>query len=104
MKQVTWAQVTLILGVCTLLLTAVVILAAWERDVSSILTAVALVFATVLSVVGVDAKNKIDHKLDQVKDVANGRLTDALEMIKNQQAQMTELALRITPELPPDKP
>ena len=103
MKQVTWPQVILVLGLSTLLLTAVIILSIMNKDVGAVLAAVAVVLLSVLGVFGVDARNKLDHKMDQVKEVANGRLTDALNMIAKQQAQITALALASQPPPPEEK-
>jgi uncharacterized iron-regulated protein len=100
MKQVTWAQVVLILGVVALLLATVIVLAIKDKDISATLTAAALVLATLASVFGVDAKNKMEAKLDQVKEVANGRLTDALTMVKELQDQVKHLALAVPPPPP----
>lgn len=100
MKQVTWPQVILVLGLSTLLLTAVIILSIMNKDVGAVLAAVAVVLLSVLGVFGVDARNKLDHKMDQVKEISNGRLTDALYMVEKLQAQVTAFALSQPPPPP----
>lgn len=102
MKQVTWPQVILALGLTLILLTTVVILSINDKDPGAILGSVSLVVLSLLAVFGLDARNKLDHKMDQVKETANGRLTEALNMIEKQQVQITALALATQP--PPPAP
>lgn len=108
MKQVTPAQVCLILGLAFILAGSVVGLAAMNKDVGSILAAVAAVLITVAGAFGVVKVNQITSNLsqvnqnvDHVKELSNGRLTDLMDTVRQQQEKITELALQVKP--PEDK-
>lgn len=93
MKTLTWPQVAMILGLAALLLTSVTILALAGKDVAAIYGAVGAIVIAVAAAFGVN----IHNTLGQVKEVANGRLTQALEQNQDLQNQVTALALRIQP-------
>lgn len=92
-KTLSWQQVTVILGLGFMLLASVTILALARVDVAAIFGTVAVFVVAMASAFGISLHNQIG----QVKDVANGRLTQALEQNKDLQGQVTALALRIQP-------
>lgn len=115
-RPTSWQQVTLILGLVFGLLGATTALAVIHADVAAILNAVLAVVVLVLTALGYDAKRSLEGKMDtvqggvqSVKEISNGRLTEALEMSKKLQDQINELqkqntalALQIQPPTPPD--
>ena len=93
-KEVSWPQAFLLTALTTLLIAGVVILALAGKDVGTILAVAAVVIAPILGAFGIS----IHQGLQQVKDVANGRLTEILEDNKRLQAQVTALALSVEPK------
>lgn len=91
MKQVTTPQVILILGSAFIIMSAVVLLALFDKDVSAILQAVTTFAVVLLGGLGIHQS----AKLDQVKDVANGRLTEIIEDNKRLNDKLTALALLV---------
>ena len=91
MKSLTWPQVVLILGLSLMLMTSVTWLALAGRDVAAIYGAVGTVVLAIAAAFGVN----IHNKLGEVKDVANGRLTEALEQQRILQRQVTAMALQV---------
>lgn len=107
MKQVSSQQVCLILGIALILAGSVVGLAAMDKDVGSILAAVAAVAITVAGAFGWAKANQlsrdmgtVNQNMDHVKEVSNGRLTQVLEENKALNEKITALALLIQP--PPE--
>ncbi len=93
MKQISWPQAILTLGLALILMAGVVVLALNDKDVGAILGAVAAVAVVVMSGLGFNLK----HTLDQVKDISNGRMTDLLEDNKRLNERVTALAMNIVP-------
>lgn len=104
MRNVNTQQVVLILGLSAILMGGVVTLAAMGKDVGAIFGAVAAVAIGLAGAFGIS----LNHKVDQVKDIANGRLTEALddgrkareqgrEDCQALQQQITSLAMLVTP-------
>jgi protein-S-isoprenylcysteine O-methyltransferase Ste14 len=91
--SLTWPQAVVILGLAFMLLTAVTILALAGRDVTAILGAVGTVVVMVAGLFGLT----IHNKLDRAENIANGRLTDALEQNAKLQEQVRQLALMVQP-------
>lgn len=115
-RNVTWPQVVLTLGIVTLLLMTVVSLAIMKLNVTEVLAAVVLSMTTLLGLLGWQKTNTVEQKIDQVKEISNGRLSDAIEAQKRLQEeykalsrQYAELALRVpvppetTPSTTPDQ-
>jgi arginine exporter protein ArgO len=110
LKQVTGAQVCLILGLALILAGSVVGLAALGKDVVTILTGIAAVGITVAGAFGWAKANQLSRGLsqvsdniDQVRDISNGRLTEVLDDNKRLHEQITALAIQIQPPSPPDQ-
>ena len=95
-KTLSWSMIVLILGITFMLLTAVVILALSNKDVVTIFGAVGAVVIAVGAAFGWN----IHQQLGQVKEQANGRMTDILNQNKDLQAQVTAMALRLPPPGP----
>lgn len=96
-KTLSWSMIVLILGIAFMLLAAVVILALAGKDVATIFGAV----GAVIIAVGTAFGWSIHQQLGQVKEQANGRMTDILNQNKDLQAQVTALALRVQPPAAP---
>lgn len=73
MRQITIPQVILILGLAFILMTGIVIMALAGLDVVAILSGLVTVGLVVATLFGINLK----HTVDQVKDISNGRLTEA---------------------------
>ena len=106
-KQVTWPQVILLLGLTTALVGGVTLLALNDKNVTDVLAVVVLVVLPILGGLGIQFTNSVQSKLDKVQETANGRLTEVMdnnkqlhEENKRLQAQVAALAMQITP---PDK-
>lgn len=104
MKNVSWPQAVLALGTILLVLASAVILKGMGEDPSGVLNVVVLSLITLLGLLGWSNSSRTEMKVDQVKELSNGRLdtmhaqNQAL-MEANQQLQdkITELALRMPP-------
>lgn len=100
MKHFTWPQVALILGITCMVLTAVVILAALDKDVGAILGAVGIAMGVLFAALGINTANKVD----QVKELTNGRISEILNMVKDLQDSNTAIALQVPPPPPTSTP
>jgi hypothetical protein len=103
-KQVTWPQVILLLGLTTALVGGVTLLALNDKSVTDILTVVVLVVVPILGGLGIQFTNAVSHKLDKVQETANGRLTEVMddnkqlhEENKRLQAQVAAHAIKSAP-------
>lgn len=97
MKQVNVPQVVLILGMSLILMAGVVILAVNNKDVGAILGAVAAVGLGVAAAFGMT----LNHKVDQVKEMTNGRMTEVMADNKALNEKVAALSMLIQP---PDLP
>lgn len=104
MKQVTTAQVVLILGLATIVATTVVVLALSGLDPVVILTGITTAAATMFGVAGWAKAKQVDQTLsqvnqnvDQVKDLSNGRLTEVMEDNKRLHDQIAALSILVQP-------
>lgn len=88
MKPVSWPQVTMILGTIVVLVLGVCTLAVLDKDPTIILTLAGLIAVPILGAFGV----AVYQKLDQVKEVSNGNLTRAHDMIDKQAGHAAEAA------------
>lgn len=95
--KMTWPAITLALGTMTIFFAAVIILTNIGVDASEVMTTVVLLLVMVLGVLGWKNQEKMDTKIDQVKEAGNGRLSELIEENKRLQDQITALALRIPP-------
>jgi hypothetical protein len=86
MKPVSWPQVTMILGTIVMLVGGVCLLAALDKDPTIILTLAGLIAVPVLGAFGV----AVYQKLDQVKEVSNGNLTRAHDMLDKHTEQTSK--------------
>lgn len=98
MRDLSWKSITLVLGLSTILLAAVLILTLNDKDVGNVLGVFSTVFLVVVSVFGVDRSNKLDSKLEQVKEMSNGNLSQLRMDNRRLQEQVTALALQVRPE------
>jgi len=78
MKSVSWPQVALVLGTVFTLVAGAIILSALDKDPTIILTLAGLVAVPALGALGV----AVYQKLDQVKEVSNGNLNRAHDMLE----------------------
>lgn len=81
MKNVTWPQVVLVLGMVLFLMTGGVILVILDKDLTIIMSITALLAVPILSALGV----AVYQKVDQVKEVSNGALSQALALANQNQ-------------------
>lgn len=98
MRNLTWQQVILILGLGVCMTVTVIFLAVKDKDVASILSAVSAFILAIVVGLGWAAKSQIESKMDSVssktdavKEVANGRTTELMEMVKGLQTEIAEL-------------
>lgn len=94
MKQVSWPQVALVLGVIICLVGGVCVLAVTDKDPAIILTLAGIIAVPVLGAFGV----AVYQKLDQVREVTNGNLTRAHDML-DKHTQQTASALQANTEV-----
>lgn len=101
MKNLTVPQVVLILGLSLIIMSGVVVLAVTGKDVASIFGALATLGLAIAAALGVNIK----QTLDQVKDISNGRLTEAIQasrdILEDNKAlhnKIAELSLQIPNE------
>lgn len=85
--HVIWAMVSIVF----MLIAGSVTLAVLDKDVTVILTLAGLVAVPVLGAFGV----AVYHKLDQVKEISNGKSDVQMTMIKDLQDKITNLALLV---------
>jgi hypothetical protein len=98
--KVSWPQAVLALGITAIFFTTVIILTNLGVNVTEIMTTCVLLLISVLSVLGWRNQEKMDHKIEQVKETSNGRLSDVIEQNRQLQEQVTALALQIQPRDP----
>lgn len=97
--KVTWPQVTLILGITLIYFTAIVVLTKLDVDAQSVMTTCVVLLLGLLGALGFRNQSEVTQKLDQVKDLSNGRIREVMEDNRRLQRRVEELAMR----LPPDK-
>lgn len=85
-----WAAVMIVF----ILVAGSVSLTILDKDPSVILTLAGLVAVPVLGAFGV----AVYQKLDQVKEASNGNLTKLMDMQRETQQQLTNLALSVQPK------
>jgi hypothetical protein len=73
-KQVTIPQVILVLGLAFILMSGLVIMALAGLDVVAILSGLVTASLVVATLFGINLK----HSVDEVKELANGRLTQSM--------------------------
>jgi uncharacterized membrane protein len=98
--KVTWPQVTLILGTMALFFATLIILTKLQVDAAAIMTTCVLLLLSVLGVLGYRSQGELREKVDQVKELSNGRITELNARNEQLQTQVTEMALRLPP--PPE--
>ena len=105
--DVSWKAVVLILGLVTVLMTGVIILAHDGKDVTAVLGAVVTTFLVIISIFGArqaqTIQSKVDQattKVDQVKEQNNGRMDQLLNMVKDLQEKNVALATQVAPVAP----
>jgi hypothetical protein len=101
-QDLSWKSITFVLGLSTLLLSATLILTLNGKDVTAVVSVFSTVFLVVVSVFGVDRSNKLDSKLDQVREMSNGNLTQLRLDNRRLQEQVTALALAVNPKAADD--
>ena len=98
--QLTWPQAVVILGLALMLMTSVTVLALNNKDVGAILSAVGGIILVVGGLFGFSLHNKVGR----VETIANGRLTEQIEMNQKLQEKIQALALLVTPPPLPEPP
>lgn len=86
MKDVTREQVILLLGMMLILVSGVCTLAILDKDPTIILTLAGILAVPILGALGV----AVYQKLDQVKEVSNGNLTRAHDMLDKHTQQTAD--------------
>lgn len=99
MRNVTWQMVALGLGFMIILFGSAIFLAYLKADVVSIFNLVLAAILTILTFIVNNAKNNLETKMDNVKEVANGRLSQVMDDNKRLQEQITALALQVQPRM-----
>lgn len=94
MKDVTREQVILLLGMMFILVAGVCTLAVLDKDPTIILTLAGIMAVPILGALGV----AVYQKLDQVKEVSNGTLTRAHDLL-DKNTQQTTAALQANTEV-----
>lgn len=116
MRNPTAAQVCLILGICLIVATSAVSLAAMDKDVGAIFAAVGAVAVTVGAAFGWAKASQLQKDLGQVhesvdvvKELSNGRVTQLMDDNRALHEKLTALAMLVQPTVlipppPPDQP
>lgn len=99
--KLSWPLVVLVLGLAAMLLGTVTFLSIKQQDVVSILASVG---SLVVLIAGLFGYNNLTHKVEQVHDISNGRLTQLMEENKNLQTKLQAMALAMPPTTPIDAP
>jgi len=98
--QLTWPQAIVVLGLAAMLMTSVTVLALNNKDVGAILSAVGGIILVVGGLFGYSLHNKVDR----VETMANGRLTEQMELNQKLHEKVQALALLVQPPPLPDPP
>lgn len=98
MSKVSWPQVILFLGVFLIATTGSCFLLVRDKDVSTLLTLVAIIAVPVLTAAGA----AVYQKVDQVKEMSNGNMSKMMEMVKANNDQIARLALLLPSSTDPD--
>lgn len=98
LPKLTWPQVALFLGMFFIATVGACVLLAMDKDVSALLSLVALIAVPVLTAAGAAAYQKLDH----IKQISNGNLTRMMDMVQTTQDQVARLALKLPAETDPD--
>jgi hypothetical protein len=98
-RQVTVPQVILILGLSAIMMTGVIILSLNGQDVAAVFGTLTTLGVLAAGALGVN----VSKKLDQVKEISNGRLTEILEKNQKLQDQVTAMAMLLQPPQDPSK-
>lgn len=88
-----WASVAIVFILVASTTTLVIL----NRDVSVILTLVALIALPLLGALGGAVYQKMDQKMDQIKENTNDNMHRVLNMHEKSTEQLTSLALSMTP-------
>lgn len=104
LRSVTSAQVCLILGLSLIGAATVVGLAALGKDVVTILTGVGAITLAIAGAFGwtkaqqlTRGISQVNTNVDHVKEISNGRLTEALDEVKSLNVQLAQAMLRTPP-------
>jgi hypothetical protein len=97
MRQVTWPQAVLALGVTALFFGTVLALTKMGVDAAQVMTTCVLLLLSVLGVLGWKNQDQMKEKIEEVKQLSNGRLDTLAEENKRLQNQVTALALQMQP-------
>lgn len=105
LRDITWPQVVLALGVTSLFFGTVVALAFANKDVVTIVNSAVLLLVLILGTLGWRQQERTEAKVDQVREVSNGRLTAAMDLskqkdeeIRNLHEQVAALSLKVSPD------
>lgn len=97
MNKVSTQQVILFLGITFILMAGVVTLIAMDKDVGVILAIIGMVVTPILVAAGASVVQRVDTKLENLKEATNGDRTQLVELLRETKNQLAELALKKEP-------
>ena len=100
MRYVSWPQVVLALGITLLFFGTVLALTKMGVDAAQVMTTCVLLLLSVLGVLGWKNQDQMKEKIEEVKQLSNGRLDTLAAENKRLQDQVTALALQLQPPDP----
>lgn len=98
MRQVTWPQVALILGLSILFFGSFIALTKMGEDAEDILTSALMLLIGLLTVLGLRNTDRVEQKVDQVKVQTNHTLDDLRRENRELREQNLAFALQLTPK------
>ena len=98
MKQVTWPQVALILGLSILFFGTTIALTKMGEDAEDILTSALMLLIGLLTVLGLRNTDRVEQKVDQVKVQTNHTLDDLRRENRELREQNLAFALQLSPK------
>lgn len=98
LPKLSWPQVTLFLGMFAITIAGACTLLGLGKSIADLVSLVALIGVPILTAAGAAVYQKLDH----VKEISNGNLSEMRDMVKSQQDQLTRLALKLPAETNPD--
>lgn len=90
-------QVILFLGMTFILMAGVVTLVVMDKDVGVILAIVGMVATPILAAAGASVVQRVDTKLENLKDATNGDRTQLVELLRETKNQLAAVALHKEP-------
>lgn len=84
-NKLTTQQVILYLGITAILMGGATLLVMQDKDVGIILSIMAIVVVPILTAAGASVAQSVNTKLENIKEVQNGNLSQILNMLREQQ-------------------